>query len=175
MIRQTLAHLAIGLLCTSLPALSQARMQTIASAGAWSVSEGKADDGRNTCAAQAQGDGKLMRMAYMAGDNQITVQLLNTQWSGRAGLQVDLTAEFDRLGAWRTSARSFTTGDGTVGLQFNIPSAQIDPWVREFERSQHLVIRFPTQRAMSDWRVSLNGSDRVVMPLVLCMAAAIAA
>ena len=168
--RKTLISCAIAFVCAAVPTLGQAQVRATATHGVWTIYEGQADNGKNLCTLLAHGSGRYMGMKYFAGDNKLIVHLVNTNWTAKPGISVDLTAEFDNRGAWTATARTFKTNNGDAALEFSIPVKQVDQWADEFKRSDRLTIRFPGQQNVSDWSVSLDGSDRILSPFVKCMA-----
>ena len=175
LIRNTLMRSAIALVCIAVPALGQAEVRQIATNGVWTAYAGQGTNGKNMCTMLASGGGRYIGMKYFAGDDQLTIHLINNNWTAKPGISVDLTAEYDNLGAWTATATAFKTTSGDAALEFTIPAKQIARWADEFKRSDRLVIRFPGQSNVVDWQVSLDGSDRILEPFVTCMAVAAAA
>lgn len=170
MFRKAIVCCAVALASLA-PSISHADMTQIASRGAWTAYAGLSDQGQKLCTVSAQGGGRWFGMKYFAGDDKLTIHLMNNVWTGRSGLNVPLTAEFDGNGKWRVTAESFRMANGQLALEFNVPLRSIEQWLREFAGSQRLIVRFPDHRDVTDWSVSLDGSDEIASPLLTCIAA----
>ena len=142
--------------------------ETLARVGAWQAFGGTTTDGRPVCGMSSSGSGKYFSIKYFDGDDTLTIQLGNSQWSLKNNAKVRVELQFDNASPWKATASGMHFGDGDAGLQFDISRKQLDQFLQEFRDSNRLSVRFP-EEDVTDWNGSLEGTDSVTSSFIGCV------
>ena len=59
--------------------------------------------------------------------------------------------------------------DGDAALELEIPNKQIEAWIGEFAANTSMVLRFPDEKSIDDWRLDLTGTDQIVNKFGTCI------
>lgn len=161
----TAATLALGLLA----GIAQARVVTLAKAGSWEAFGGTSNNGTPTCGMSSSGSGLWFGVKYFKGETGFTVQLSSTKWTLKDGVKVKVTMQFDRESPWSATATGFHMSDGDAALEFQVPRNKLGLWLREFRAANTLIVGFPDEGKVNDWRVSLAGTTAVSTHMVNCI------
>jgi hypothetical protein len=148
---------------------AQAAVRTLAEAGPWSATGGTTDSGKPLCGVSSSGGGKWFGLKYFKGDSGFTVQLSNEAWTLKDGLKAKIAIQFDRESPWTATGEGFHMSDGDAAFEFEVPNKQLDPFLNEFAAAKLMVIRFPDQKALSDWRFDMSGTSAVSAQLISCI------
>ena len=52
--------------------------------------------------------------------------------------------------------------DGDAALELEIPNKQIEAWITEFASNSAMLLRFPDEKSIDDWRLDLSGANQIV-------------
>lgn len=149
---------------------AQAEVTTFARVGAWEAFGGTTNNGQGVCGVSTSGDGKYIGVKYYKGDSTLTIQISSDKWKVNNGVKIAVTMKFDDESPWKARGTSFHMSDGDAALQFEINDDQLDRWMREFRRSNTLIIGFPNDN-VSDWRASLRGTSAIADAMSNCLSA----
>ena len=149
--------------------VADAKVSTLAKSGSWSASGGTTDSGKPICTMSSSSKGLWFGVKYFKGDTGLTIQISHDDWTLKDGRKIKTTMQFGKASPWSAVAESFHMSDGDAALEFEIPNKQIDPWIREFAAATAMLLRFPDEKSIDDWRVDLSGSDTIVNKFGECI------
>ena len=149
--------------------VADAAVSTLGKAGSWTASGGTTDAGKPICTMSSSGKGLWFGVKYFKGDTGLTVQISHDDWKLKDGLKVKTTMQFGKASPWSASAESFHMSDGDAALELEIPNKQIEAWIGEFAANTSMVLRFPDEKSIDDWRLDLTGADQIVKKFGTCI------
>jgi hypothetical protein len=142
--------------------------QVLARVGPWEAFGGTADNGRPLCGVSSSGGGKYFGVKYFSGDDTLTIQLGNSNWSLKNNIKVRVQLQFDNASPWNGNATGMHFSDGDAGLEFNINRNQLSQFMEEFRDANGITVSFPNDN-VSDWHGSLAGTDDVSSTFARCI------
>ncbi len=157
------------LLTLALAASAHASVRTFARAGTWQAFGGTANNGTPLCGMSSRGNGLWFGVKYFKGNNGFTIQLSSKRWTLKRGVKVNVSMQFDNQAPWSASATGFHMTNGNAALEFSVPRNKLGLWLREFRNAATLVVGFPNQKSISDWRVGLSGTTTVSAYMISCI------
>lgn len=160
-------HHVVGLLAVLAASPAAAEVTTFARASGWEAFGGTASDGRTVCGVSVQADGSWFALKYFKGDPNLTVQLGDDDWRGKAGETVTVDMRFDKQKPWTATATAFDL-QGKIALEFPIDADQITVWMDEFMESYNLYVAFPNAK-VGDWHADLKGTKNIGQNMVECI------
>src|ERR1700686_4866663 len=95
----------VTIACVMLAAGSSfADTEVLAHAGAWQAFGGTTNSGRGVCGMSSTDGGKYFGLKYFSGEDTLTVQLGNSQWTVKDKIKVKVMLRFDQETAWNAVA-----------------------------------------------------------------------
>lgn len=147
------------------PAMAQTR--TIVRAGAWEAFSGTASKGGALCGMSTEANTRYFSIKRVGGSNALSVQLGTPQWKLTDGERKQVRLAFDSKTARSNAGVGMHFDDGDPGLEFAVPAAEIEEFLREFRAGIQLTVQFPDAN-FPDWKVPLSGSSAVADAFQQC-------
>lgn len=165
-------RLSIGALAITGFALSGgtclADTEVLSKAGAWQAFGGTTTNGRAVCGMSSSGNGRYFGVKFFAGDETLTIQLGDSNWTLKNKIKVKVEMRFDDESPWHATATGMHFNDGDAGLEFDINKGELEQFMREFSNSNEMAISFPDQD-VSSWTGSLAGTDKIFKSFAKCL------
>ena len=149
--------------------IANAAVSKLGSAGSWSLYGGTTDSGKGVCSMSTSGKGLYFGVKYYNGDDALTIQISHDDWKLKDGVKVKTTMKFDRESPWSVTATGFHMSDGDAAVEFEIPNKNIDGWLGEFAAANAMVLGFPDERSISDWKLDLGGTSSLIKSFGSCI------
>jgi hypothetical protein len=159
----------LGLCAVSSVGYARCQTVTFSQQGAWDAYGGPCDNDSKMCGISTSGKGAFFGIKYFSGDNYFTVQLGDESWRIKDGAKQQVTMEIDDYGKWSVVGNGFHFGNGTAGLEFQVPRNRLDQFMSEFRQGGRMAVRFPGADSVSSWNVSLYGSDFISSSFLNCI------
>jgi hypothetical protein len=140
----------------------------LAKSGAWQAFGGTTNSGKKVCGMSSSGGGKYYSVKYFAGDDTLTIQLGNKEWTVKDKAKVKVEMKFDKESPWKATAIGMHFGDGDAGLEFDISNKQLETFMTEFSTADKLTVNFPGAE-VSSWLGSMDGASVVFQKFAQCM------
>ena len=168
-IMRRIVLLGLAAAVIALGGIAKADVTALLKAGSWTAFGGTTDDGKPICTMSTNGKGLWFGVKYFKDDTELTVQMSHEDWKLKDGNKVKVTMKFDSESPWSANSTAFHMSDGDPALELSIDKANIGPWLKEFALSNSLVLRFPEEQTIDDWRLDLQGASKVFLKMSDCM------
>lgn len=165
MTRTAIAGAALALLFAASGA--QADTHTLAKSGGWKAFGGTTNKGRPVCGVSHETDDSYFGLKFFSGDDTFTIQISNKDWRVKDGNKYRLVMRLDDHPDWNATSTGMHFNDGDPGLEYDIRKQELKNFVREFNTSRRLRLRF-RDGDMDNWTLDLNGVDEVKAEFDAC-------
>ena len=163
------AHSVLGGILSAMlvvgPAMAQTK--TIVRAGTWEAFGGSTSKGAALCGMSTETNTRYFSIKRVGGSDVMSVQLGTPQWKLTDGERKQVRLAFDSKAARSSAGVGMHFDDGDPGLEFAVPAAEIEEFLREFRAGTQLTVQFPDAN-FPDWKVPLSGSSAVADAFQQC-------
>lgn len=146
---------------------AMAQTRTLVRAGAWEAFGGTASKGLALCGMSTEANTRYFSIKRVGGNDVLSVQLGTPQWKLTDGERKQVRLAFDSKTARNSAGVGMHFDDGDPGLEFAVPAAETEEFLREFRTGTQLTVQFPDAN-FADWKVSLSGSSAVADAFQQC-------
>lgn len=147
------------------PVMAQTR--TNVRVGAWEAFSGTASKGVALCGMSTEAHTRYFSIKRVGGSDILSVQLGTPQWKLTDGERKQVRLAFDSKTGRSSAGIGMHFDDGDPGLEFAVPAAEVEEFLREFRASTQLTVQFPDAN-FPDWKVPLSGSSAVADAFQQC-------
>lgn len=117
----------------------------------------------------SSGGGLWFGVKYFKDDTSLTIQVSHEDWKLKDDRKIKVTMQFDKASPWTATSTSFHMSDGDAALEYEVPNKNITNFLKEFTASSNMVLRFPDEKAIDDWKLNLNGTEKVISSFADCL------
>jgi hypothetical protein len=160
--------LAIAGLCSTTPSIpANAATYTIQQIGAWQAFGGTDNGGIPVCGIMNVGEGgRVFAIKTWSNTPYLSIQVFKSSWRIPQGQEVAIELQFDSHNPWGPAHGIAVPPNG---IQFRVqPNATAD-FLREFELSSQVFVRFPGGTEQP-WRGGLSGTAAMSITFLDCVA-----
>ena len=144
-----------------------AQTRTLQRAGAWEAFGGTASKGIALCGMSSEANARYFSIKRAAGSDVLSVQLGMPQGRLTDGERWQVRLAFDSKAARSAVGVGMHFDDGDAGLEFAVPAAESDEFLRAFRSGTQITVYFPDAN-LPEWKVPLSGSSAVADAFQQC-------